>query len=308
MVQRRSCWKGSGWKSQCVLSACDVTDTARTWCLWVSPQRQQRSPISHAGHRRGHEETVHQRVTGPGSLQWCPCGPTSICWFPVPVVQLLWAWVLRVGSFSMRFWDSLPRSSVGSGLRPNPVTQQHLLVPTKMDSLPLFLDLWLGPVLCFPRNGLYLASVNSLPPNLACPTTQNTRLPPGDLLRLDCSLWTGAQMSALFQPTWATQPLPFTTAPCHQVLFLTQSQFPVHLINLQQLFQAPCSSRSWKAVAEVLKGKSTFGINKQCSTRATRFVSLVCLVKKSTGKVKLYQNTTWQVLPLLWPRGVRWTT
>lgn len=39
---------------------------------------------------------------------------------------------------------------MGSGLRPNPVTQWHLMVPTKMDSLPLFLDLWLGPVL-FPQ-------------------------------------------------------------------------------------------------------------------------------------------------------------
>lgn len=175
-------------KNQCLPSAYDVTDTARTWCLWASPQRQQCPPVSpKLTSAEGCEETVHQRVTGPWSLQWCPCVPTSICWFPVPVAQLLWAWALRVGSFSVRFWDSLPRSSVGSGLRPNPVTQRHLMVPTKMDSLPLFLDLWLGPVLCFPRNGLYLASVNALPPNLACPTTENTRLPPGDLLPLDWS-------------------------------------------------------------------------------------------------------------------------
>lgn len=147
----------------------------------------------------------------------------------------------------------------------------------------------------------------SLPPNLACPTTQNTRLPPGDLLPLDCSLWTGGQMPALFSRHEPHNPslswlLPVTRS------FSWLNLFPMHLINLQQLFQSPCSSKSWKAVAEVLKGKGTFGINKQCSSRAMGFVSLVYPVKKSTGKVKLYQNTTWQVRPLLWPRGVRWTT
>lgn len=84
------------------------------------------------------------------------------------------AWALMVGSFSVRFWDWLPRSSSrgSKSSDPNPVTQQLLMVSTwfLQSWLPYLFSLTCGWDLSsvFPETDDTLPTLVLRPPNLVC--------------------------------------------------------------------------------------------------------------------------------------------
>lgn len=88
-----------------------------------------------------------------------------LCWFPMPVIQLLCTWVLMVGSFGVGFWDWLyVSSSRGSkSSDPNPVTLQFLMVTTwfLQSCIPYLCSLTVAgtqPLFIFPETFQHLFS------------------------------------------------------------------------------------------------------------------------------------------------------